>query len=136
MAQTRFGMASATHSGSLREPTQLPEQTAPAPRQPIETTSLAALEIRRGPDAGVQIGITGPRLTIGRDRDRDVVLDDSTVSMRHAELRFDGDRYVLVDGGSLNGIYVNRQPVQQVELSSGDELWIGKARFIFHVSEQ
>ncbi|GAB3290603.1 hypothetical protein GCM10027563_28220 [Parasphingorhabdus pacifica] len=40
-----------------------------------------------------------------------------------------------MDTGSLNGIYLNRRPLrQQSELADGDEIWVGKARFAFHLS--
>ena len=35
----------------------------------------------------------------------------------------------IVDLGSLNGTYVNRQPVAEALLASGDEVQIGKYRF-------
>jgi pSer/pThr/pTyr-binding forkhead associated (FHA) protein len=84
--------------------------------------------------------ITGPRpltveltesVVIGRDPGCGVVLDDVTVSRRHAELRRDGNLVVLEDLGSLNGTYLNRSPVQRAVLHDGDAIWIGDHRMIF-----
>ncbi|WP_435828417.1 FHA domain-containing protein [Saccharopolyspora shandongensis] len=40
-----------------------------------------------------------------------------------------------MDGGSLNGTYVNRRSVESVELADGDEIWIGKMRFTFRAGD-
>jgi pSer/pThr/pTyr-binding forkhead associated (FHA) protein len=37
----------------------------------------------------------------------------------------------MKDLGSLNGTYVNGQPVVEVSLSSGDEIQIGKFHMLF-----
>lgn len=87
--------------------------------------------INRGNAAGSGFVLQGERTTIGRDAICDVVVDDITVSKQHAEIRRRGDSYVLVDGGSLNGTYLNRLPVDTAELREGDEIWIGKARFTY-----
>lgn len=42
----------------------------------------------------------------------------------------DGE-FVVIDVGSLNGTYVNRQPVDEAVLDVGDEMQIGKFRLIF-----
>ena len=65
----------------------------------------------------------------GRSADQQIFLDDITVSRRHAELRATDGGWRVVDLGSLNGTYVNRQPVTDVVLASGDEVQIGKYRF-------
>ena len=67
----------------------------------------------------------------GRHPDSDIFLDDVTVSRRHAEFRRDGAEFVVVDVGSLNGTYVNREPVDTAVLANGDEVQIGKFRLVF-----
>ncbi|MUM34533.1 glycogen accumulation regulator GarA, partial [Mycolicibacterium sp. CBMA 361] len=37
----------------------------------------------------------------------------------------------VVDVGSLNGTYVNREPVDSAVLANGDEVQIGKFRLVF-----
>jgi pSer/pThr/pTyr-binding forkhead associated (FHA) protein len=63
-----------------------------------------------------------------------VELADVTVSRRHAEIRPDRDQFLISDGGSLNGTYVNRRPVDTVTLSDGDEIAIGIFRLVFSAS--
>jgi hypothetical protein len=80
----------------------------------------------------VQIG-TEP-LVIGRLPECGVVLADSNVSRRHAELRRAGDTVVLTDLGSTNGTRVNGAPVRERVLASGDEVSVGSTRLIFEMT--
>jgi FHA domain/zinc-ribbon domain len=73
----------------------------------------------------------GERTTIGRSPDCGIFLDDVTVSRRHAVLLERDGHWVIEDGGSLNGTFVNRKRVEAAELEDGDELQIGKYRFTF-----
>ena len=62
---------------------------------------------------------------IGRSADCEVVLAHSAVSRLHAQLWWGGKRYELRDEGSLNGTFVNRRRVRQVELEPGDRIRVG-----------
>ena len=55
----------------------------------------------------------------------------STVSRAHAVFRRSDGRYSVIDAGSLNGTYVNRQRVDQQELKNGDEIILGKFRLVY-----
>jgi pSer/pThr/pTyr-binding forkhead associated (FHA) protein len=44
--------------------------------------------------------------------------------------------FTVADVGSLNGTYVNRERIDQVALSNGDEVQIGKYRLVFYASQQ
>lgn len=93
----------------------------------------AVLLVRRGPNVGRRYAVSDERVTVvGRHGDCDIVLSDTTVSRRHAEIRPDGHRFLLVDTGSLNGSYLNHQPVGTGVLGEGDEVTIGIFRFTFH----
>ena len=39
--------------------------------------------------------------------------------------------FSVIDAGSLNGTYVNRQRIDQAQLKNGDEIMIGKFRLVF-----
>ena len=58
----------------------------------------------------------GPSYTIGRGLDCDVVINDARVSRRHAVLRLEGDRWVLADCGSTNGLFAGDQRVARIEI--------------------
>ena len=78
-----------------------------------------------------RISITREPVNIGRLSTNDVVLSDSNVSRRHAELRRSGDRWVLVDLGSTNGTLVNGKLAREHELRNGDRVSFGTSELIF-----
>src|SRR5579884_3927478 len=83
------------------------------------------LVLRGGAQAGAVIPLEGDVCSIGRSAENDVVLRGSHISRRHAELRRDGDGYLLVDLGSKNGICVNGRPVGAPQpLADGDVISI------------
>ncbi|HET8993833.1 MAG TPA: FHA domain-containing protein [Rhodococcus sp. (in: high G+C Gram-positive bacteria)] len=91
----------------------------------------ALLVVKRGPNAGSRFLLDQPTTSAGRHPDSDIFLDDVTVSRRHAEFRQDDGEFQVVDVGSLNGTYVNREPVDSAVLANGDEVQIGKFRLVF-----
>jgi pSer/pThr/pTyr-binding forkhead associated (FHA) protein len=91
----------------------------------------ALLVVKRGPNAGSRFLLDQPTTSAGRHPDSDIFLDDVTVSRRHAEFRLEGNDFQVVDVGSLNGTYVNREPVDSATLANGDEVQIGKFRLVF-----
>jgi pSer/pThr/pTyr-binding forkhead associated (FHA) protein len=91
----------------------------------------AVLVVKRGPTAGFRF-LLGPTVTsAGRHPGSDICLDDVTVSRRHAEFQLQGGAFHLVDVGSLNGTYVNREPIDSIVLANGDEIQMGKFRLVF-----
>jgi FHA domain/Domain of unknown function (DUF1707) len=71
-------------------------------------------------------------VTLGRARDCDCVLADPSVSRRHAELRREGERWLLRDLGSRNGTRVNGvRLLDEAEVGPGDRVSFGDARFQF-----
>ena len=64
-------------------------------------------------------------LTVGRDLDCDIGLDDSTVSRRHARLIFRDGAWVIQDLASKNGITVNGAAVGRCQLRPGDRVSLG-----------
>ena len=91
----------------------------------------ALLVVRRGPNAGSRFLLDSDLTTAGRHPESDIFLDDVTVSRRHAEFYRYGDRFTVRDVGSLNGTYVNRERIEEAELSGGDEVQVGKFRLVF-----
>ena len=92
----------------------------------------AHLVVRRGALEGMQFPLNpSEQMTIGRSSDSLIFLDDVTVSRKHASVSLVGSDWVLSDSGSLNGTYVNKHRVNSTNLVNGDELQIGKFRFVF-----
>jgi hypothetical protein len=112
-------------------------QDAPGPDDDIQVSlsnisrGTAILVLRGGEGEGDHFVLSSAITTIGRHADSDIALDDITVSRRHCEVLIDGGRFVVRDVGSLNGTYVNQKRVDEIELSQGDELQIGKFHLVF-----
>jgi hypothetical protein len=71
---------------------------------------------------------------IGRSRECDIVLSDSNVSRRHAEIRpTGGDGWTITDLGSTNGVKVNGRSVDSAPLKAGDEVMVGTVDVRFEV---
>jgi pSer/pThr/pTyr-binding forkhead associated (FHA) protein len=93
-------------------------------------TGSALLVVKRGPNAGARFPLNRPVMLVGRHSSSDIVLDDATVSDRHAEFRWEDDELRVVDGGSPYGTYVNRELVESATLANGDEICIGEFRLV------
>ncbi len=63
--------------------------------------------------------------SIGRANDNDIVLNDFSVSRRHAFLKKEEGGWVLYDNQSTNGIRINDRLVPRVEIGDGDQVLIG-----------
>jgi pSer/pThr/pTyr-binding forkhead associated (FHA) protein len=92
---------------------------------------IAVLVVTRGPYAGSRFALTEPMTTAGRHPDSTILLDDVTVSRRHAEILLGPDGYRVRDVGSLNGTYLNRERIDEAALTNGDELQIGKFKLVY-----
>ncbi len=92
-------------------------------RQPV-------LVVTKGPIEGARYPIEADGLTIGRDEECSVVLDDSNVSRFHARLVFHNAAIWVQDAGSRNGVFLNgKRVVRHKQLSPGDDLVIGDHSF-------
>jgi hypothetical protein len=94
-----------------------------------------------GSGAGSLVLPSGDRFTlgehvvgVGRHPETNLVLADPNVSRNHAEIRPQGDTYVVVDLGSTNGTRVNGVRVDRQVLSDGDEITFGNTRMRFEAS--
>ena len=89
----------------------------------------------RGAVSGSRYLLDEDEITVGRDPRADILLDDSTVSRQHAVFRRVNGQFFVVDAGSLNGTYVNRQRVDQASLKNGDEIILGKFRLVYFTNK-
>lgn len=108
----------------------------PLTQEDIETISrlsdnTALLISTRGAVKGSRYLLDEDEVSVGRDPRADILLDDSTVSRQHAVFRRQHGTFEVIDAGSLNGTYVNRERVDHALLKNGDEIMIGKFRLVF-----
>ncbi len=86
----------------------------------------AWLRLNLGRNEGKEWSIDGARTFIGRSESANVPLfGDPNIAPIHASIDRHGNQYVLNDGGSPLGTYVNGQRVAQVVLQSGSQIQIG-----------
>ena len=85
-------------------------------------------------DRGVLCGPMRPRVTIGRDADNDICIDDEVVSRHHAEIALRGDRFMLVDR-STNGTYVYADSGPMLRLVRDELALTGAGRIALGVDE-
>jgi hypothetical protein len=70
-------------------------------------------------------------ISLGRQLDNDVVIEDTRVSRHHAHLRYEHRSYCLYDLTSANGTFVNGQRIEQVVLRDGDVISLGGLELSF-----
>ncbi len=70
-------------------------------------------------------------LRLGRGIGADVVLEDRSVSRRHAVITCRDGEVVLLDDRSLNGVFVNGERVAQATLRDGDAIALGDVQMRF-----
>ncbi len=143
-----FGVATRLVRGAKAVPEGAPaEQAAPGETMvykpvaaPVEEDGAGAAD--EGPPAVLEptaaLGISGrrheldgDRTVIGRSRDCDIQVSDPNVSRRHAEVRREGESYVLHDLDSTNGVEVGGKRVKRLELSEGSRFTIGSTEIVF-----
>jgi pSer/pThr/pTyr-binding forkhead associated (FHA) protein len=68
---------------------------------------------------------------IGRHVENDLIIYDPLVSRWHAEIRFEGEAFVLYDMGTKYGTEVNNEPVSRCVLRSGDKISFANTPILF-----
>ena len=88
--------------------------------------------VQGGADSGKLIPLSGPLVTLGRRGDNDVVLNDTTVSRRHALIMEGPSGFVLRDLSTVNGTYVNRNRIGDGEhaLTDGDRIRLADSEVV------
>jgi hypothetical protein len=95
------------------------ERPRPEPERPVHAGHLTG-------ESGLRIGIPHGTTVLGRGIEADILLDDETVSRKHARLTVRGDRLEVEDLGSRNGIRFRGREVDQAVLEPGDRIGIGE----------
>jgi len=78
-----------------------------------------------GEDRAICLALSSEWTRIGRSLAADIRFDDPTVSRRHALIIRQPDGVRVLDDRSLNGVFVNGEPVEWSVLGDGDEILVG-----------
>lgn len=103
------------------------EQLSQVPQRPVRRRAVLAAE-------GKRFVVPAGGAVVGRSRECDVVLADTNVSRRHAEIRPTGGGWLVQDLGSTNGVRVNGRMAQGPHpLEPGDSIDLGTVTVRFEV---
>ncbi len=118
---------------SVRPPRRQPG--IPAPFVYNDDIPWGWLEHRAGRFQGQRLALKRVVISIGREEDNEIWLDDETSSRYHAEIAWQEDQAYVTDCDSLNGIILNGRRMRgTLPINSGDLLEIGSHRFRFEVA--
>lgn len=81
----------------------------PSPSVRSTEKNRPLLTILSGPERGQVFKLPNKEATIGRSNDADITIVDQSLSRIHARIRPSGDGFLLIDGGSTNGTFVEDQ---------------------------
>lgn len=87
-----------------------------------------------GPVAGHVVPLAGTTIEIGRGKQCAIVIDDTSLSRRHAVLHITSTGIEVEDCGSSNGTYVNDLPVTRQTCGIGDRLRFGQVEFVLQTA--
>src|SRR5882762_10073615 len=101
-------------------------------REPVRETSMdqegilnAWLIRKSGPQAGARRIIRGDVTRVGRGPDNDVVVDETTTSAHHLEIRRENGSYQIRDLNSTNGTFVNGERIGEAILEPSSSIQLG-----------
>ncbi len=130
-----------------RRTTRLNEATAqriprrqpgvPAPFVFSEEVPWGWLVYRGGKFKGQRLALKRAIVSIGRDEENDIWLDDDLASRYHAELAWDDGTVYITDCDSMNGVLLNGKRIRGfAHIEQGELLEIGSHRFLFEKTLQ
>jgi len=85
------------------------------------------LVMHSGPTPGKIFPLDGDLLTIGREADNNIAINDAEVSRKHTQFVFQGGKFIVTDLGSTNGTFINGQRLTgQHILQPGEIISLGE----------
>ena len=111
--------------GSTQRFTPVAMETAPSAAPEPAQSKTGILRVVRGPQPEVTFQLPRHELSVGRNPQCDVFLNDMTVSRHHATIEPCAEGYMVRDANSFNGVWVNNESVESRVLVAGDVIQIG-----------
>ena len=84
-----------------------------------------------GTQKGQDFRLVDGKNLMGTAADADVVLTDAYMSSRHATIRHENGRFMLIDLDSTNGSFVNGERITKHELFDNDRIRVGRTELKF-----
>ena len=111
------------------------QKAAAAEIQPGGPRQDARVVVQEGFYAGLEMPVQAAGLVIGRGREADLVIAESTISRTHARIDpGECGAWHVEDLGSTNGTRLNGAPVSRQRLADGDEIRMGRLVVGIHLS--
>lgn len=92
---------------------------------------MAKITVMFGNDVQSEHNLDRDEMKVGRAVDCEIVVDNLGVSRHHCSIVRDGDAWVVVDGGSNNGTFVNGAKISRHALKANDRVVLGKHSLVF-----
>src|SRR5688572_11119351 len=92
--------------------------------------------LRLVPAVGSHIEIGVDQAVVGRDPNSDVIVNDGSVSRKHARLERRGDGWAVVDQSSANGTFLDGHRVTEAALAHGQEIRFGSVAYRLEIEEE
>jgi two-component system, cell cycle response regulator len=105
-----------------------------APDRPVSISNRNACLVHiypTGAGMGTRYSLGESPLVIGRGSTCEILINDHSVSRRHARIQPGADGYYAVDLQSTNGTFVNDVPASMCRLKDGDYLRVGNCIYRF-----
>ncbi|HWV98106.1 MAG TPA: FHA domain-containing protein [Candidatus Acidoferrum sp.] len=93
---------------------------------------MARLVVNPGSPTAWEIELKPGANSIGRGAHNDFKIPDGSVSGSHCQIHVSDQGTVIKDLGSTNGTFINRAPVQEAQLQTGQTLHLGGVPLMFY----
>ncbi len=123
--------AGAVAPASVQPPAEAGAAQVAAPAPAAEPHPPARFVVVSKDLFGAEFLLDRPTMTIGRMPENDIVLDHRSISRHHARVLRENNHYIIVDLGSQNGVVVNGEKYDRVQLRKGDIIDLGHIRLRF-----
>ncbi|HTA20437.1 MAG TPA: FHA domain-containing protein [Polyangia bacterium] len=104
---------------------------AKSPSGQIAAETSARVVVLTSELAGQEFSLARASVVIGRTDENDVVIHHRSISRHHAKIVREGDLYTIVDLQSANGVRVNNEDYERIELHAGDVVELGHVKLRF-----
>lgn len=104
--------------------------------RPAQPDAACWLDCVAGRSEGQRFELVGEAMSIGRQEEQDIHIDDPGASRSHAMLVYRDETWSIRDNGSANGLFLNGRRVTDAVLRPEDVIRIGDTQLVFMVADE